>query len=645
MINLQQIDEQTINEAFVSTIAYFSSIEKIDMQRMKLQIEWARKIIDAWASGYQHCIVSAPTGFGKSLLAFFLSKFFSELERLLEEDEDTLMPAYALTSNKFLQSQYQRDLEDFAMLDWTAMLKGQANYSCSVNPELNFSTRPCSEESISNLESAKTKWQCAKDCKYIVSRRKAIQSDLTIFNYAYWLTSMNLANTIPNYPFQMRDLTIFDECHVLGQIVQDMFSVEFNTNQYIRRMLAADMAISNRMQQRSNMIFSDFTKLVGIVDGLKRAGDRFDEAYQIYTNMLLELIAFRNAYASKVIDLIKFLPKNDAGETIKTKEDTVMIDFAKTLANQCQQLLQLKDIYYQLGSETMVVSWSENATKKFAPIEQFGDITNWSIKFQCTNESELVKMSVLRNCNYGLFMSATIGNVKDYAAQTGIENYVGFEVPQVFDYAESPIFYVQPLISMNWKNKLENMPKLIQRIIMCIEAHPHDRGVVHTGNFEIMRELEKLNHPRIITYSNSAEKEDILRLLKSSDNAVICGPSLIEGVDLKDDLARFMIFAKVPFMSLADQLTKRKMQIYKQWYNWVTLSQILQGLGRGIRNDKDWCKTYILDASFLDFFRRYPPPSWVQSRISDTKYSSIGIPHNAEAEADAEFQKMLNGMM
>lgn len=641
MVNLQTYDEQSINDAFYDTITYFKTVHAIDAERMSSQIQWAKKIIDSYVQGYETVIVSAPTGFGKSLLAFFLAKFFDILLSKYTEDDNKGMASYVLTSNKFLQAQYQRDLDTFAFNNWSAMLKGQSNYGCDTDESLTFASRPCSDAGLGDLESGKSKWACGRTCKYITSRRKAIESNLSIFNYAYWLTAMQLTKTLPNYPFKQRALTVFDECHVLGNIVQDMFSVDFNINSYIRRYISSMSILAGRLVFHSSVSYSDMQHIVSIYDSMMKSSNDLLYVKELLSKLIDALTEQRNAYNVYVLDLIKQLPRKDDGAPITTKEEQVMIQFSGLLLNKINQLMQLKDVYEELGHETIVLSFDENNTKKIAPIEQFGEVCNWSMKLRCTNESALVKMFALTNCNYSLFMSATIGNIKDYAEQTGITNYVGFDVPQVFDYEKSPIFYVQPMIAMNHKNKDMNMSQLIQRIVMCVEKHPHERGLVHTGNFEIMRHLEQLNHPRILTYSNSAEKEDILRLLSKSDDAVVCGPSLIEGVDLKDDLCRFMIFAKVPYMSLADALVKRKIQVYKNWYNWTTLSSVLQGLGRPIRNDKDWCVTYLLDSSFADFFKRYSPPSWVSNRFKDTHYTNIGQIYDPVAEGEAEFERML----
>ena len=38
---------------------------------------------------------------------------------------------------------------------------------------------------------------------------------------------------------------------------------------------------------------------------------------------------------------------------------------------------------------------------------------------------------------------------------------------------------------------------------------------------------------------------------------------------------------------------------------WKTVNSILQGVGRGVRNEKDWCETYIIDGTFDNILLNY----------------------------------------
>ena len=55
---------------------------------------------------------------------------------------------------------------------------------------------------------------------------------------------------------------------------------------------------------------------------------------------------------------------------------------------------------------------------------------------------------------------------------------------------------------------------------------------------------------------------------------------------------------KVPYPSLADKFISAKRDFNPQWYAETTSISVLQGVGRGVRNEKDWCVTFILDGCF-----------------------------------------------
>jgi len=93
-------------------------------------------------------------------------------------------------------------------------------------------------------------------------------------------------------------------------------------------------------------------------------------------------------------------------------------------------------------------------------------------------------------------------------------------------------------------------------------------------------------------------------MLKRDHSKVLMGPSLLEGLDLKDNFSRFQIFAKVPYLSLGDRFVKTKLQINPSWYQWKAIINILQGTGRSVRSEEDWATTYILDASLADLIHK-----------------------------------------
>ncbi len=83
-----------------------------------------------------------------------------------------------------------------------------------------------------------------------------------------------------------------------------------------------------------------------------------------------------------------------------------------------------------------------------------------------------------------------------------------------------------------------------------------------------------------------------------SQDGVFVSPSSIRGVDLPDDLCRFIIIAKAPFQSLADKLVSARVYgsgLGAFWYRAICAQDIVQASGRGVRHKEDYCTTYLLD--------------------------------------------------
>ena len=106
----------------------------------------------------------------------------------------------------------------------------------------------------------------------------------------------------------------------------------------------------------------------------------------------------------------------------------------------------------------------------------------------------------------------------------------------------------------------------------------------------------------------------MIELFKKKKDAVLMGPSLLEGLDLKDDISRFQIFFKVPYPNLNEPLIKAKLNTSNEWYDWKTGISIMQGVGRSVRSESDWAITYILDASFKNLINKkgFFPPSFLE---------------------------------
>ena len=113
---------------------------------------------------------------------------------------------------------------------------------------------------------------------------------------------------------------------------------------------------------------------------------------------------------------------------------------------------------------------------------------------------------------------------------------------------------------------------------------------------------ERVRDDRLLVQVESKDREGMLREhTEGGKPTVLVSPSMMEGLDLRDDLGRFQVICKVPYPDYSDPLVARK---DRDWYDWRTVRSLVQAVGRGVRSSTDWTRTYILDSSFFDLLER-----------------------------------------
>ncbi len=115
-------------------------------------------------------------------------------------------------------------------------------------------------------------------------------------------------------------------------------------------------------------------------------------------------------------------------------------------------------------------------------------------------------------------------------------------------------------------------------------------------------------------------------MLQASKNSVLLSINFWEGVDLRDDLCRFIIIIpKVPYPDLSDLRNRTRLERGDRiWYELKAIMKIIQGSGRGVRHDNDYCTTYILDSNASWLFKKHMKelPAWFKEALSWCNYTT-----------------------
>jgi len=237
--------------------------------------------------------------------------------------------------------------------------------------------------------------------------------------------------------------------------------------------------------------------------------------------------------------------------------------------------------------------------------------------------SGLAERYLWRHGERFLLMSATILEPRTFARNLGIPDgeWEFIDLPSTFPKENRPVYYI-PCANMTHKTAQDEWPKVVEAVDAVLDAHPDDKVLVHTVSYSLSRYIagNTRHKGRVIIYDGARDRAAALERFRASDEPlVMLAPSMERGVDLPDDLCRVVVIVKVPYRSLGDKQVSARLYGSKDgraWYVVDAIRTLVQMSGRGVRHERDWAKTYILDAQFglvLKEWKRAFPQWWLEA--------------------------------
>jgi Rad3-related DNA helicase len=167
---------------------------------------------------------------------------------------------------------------------------------------------------------------------------------------------------------------------------------------------------------------------------------------------------------------------------------------------------------------------------------------------------------------------------------------------------------------MSYYDKADSFRKAVPIIERILERNKDNKGIIHSGNYQFNTWIKKaIKNDRLLIHDSSTREESLNTHIGSEEQTVLVSPSMMNGIDLKDDLSRFQIILKIPFPHLGSSKIKKRLETNSDWYNWKTLIEVMQSYGRSIRNQEDWAETYILDSCFDQVLDKRVPEYFKQA--------------------------------
>ena len=546
------------------------------------EFEWRKgqkeaiiEIIKAYVKGTKTVILDAPVGSGKSIIGMAVAW-------LLNQEKKT---GYILASDISLQEQYEKDFKHYNF-KWGS-IKGIDNYMCVDNMEKN-SLGTC------RIRGKRAKsMHCYFECPYFSARDIASESPTALLNYAYWLIMMNYVNQhLDETPFPPRDFLIADEGHKLLDIVQNHYSPRIDAKTIEKIEKITEFFAVYKVKNHIN----DLKELKDDIGGLYNTENQ-DELYELLQSIEGSMTNYLSSWNVLKEKVKKEYPHEDPPK--EWREALRLCDWLKDL--HCK-IEDFNDIVEQTSTRNII----KNPTGE-------NELT-----FNCLEEGYMMARYFHQWSGFTVLMSATFADPSNYLKSIALTSAKYIKMDSHFDFTKSPIYFYNKR-RMTYKEIERNLPWMYETIDEILETHKNENGIIHTASYDLALKIHngisKKNKQRILVYNGTEEKRQVLQILKMNKNKVLLGPSLLEGLDLKDEWSRFQIFAKVPYLSLSDKFVATKLKINPEWYRWKAIINILQGTGRSVRSEDDWAVTYILDASLADLIhnnRRAFPIEFMQ---------------------------------
>jgi ATP-dependent DNA helicase DinG len=173
---------------------------------------------------------------------------------------------------------------------------------------------------------------------------------------------------------------------------------------------------------------------------------------------------------------------------------------------------------------------------------------------------------VFGKCNRILMMSATILDKDAFCTSIGLapEEVKFIQVPSDFPLHNRPI---NPLnvVYLNYESLHKDAVKrtIAEAIDRIMTQHKDHKGIIHTTSYEqlnfIKENVSRDNRRRLLETDPEVQRDEIIKEhISATKPTVLISPSLHLGLDLKDDLSRFQVITKVPYLSLGDRWINEK---------------------------------------------------------------------------------------
>ena len=495
-------------------------------------------------------IAPGPCGSGKSAVCVGMAKL-------------TGLRTLILTSTKGLQDQYLDDFSSAGLVD----IRGQSNYECRLGGTCAEGARTGCTWRQGNPEKSR--------CRYLEAKNAALNSQLVITNYSYWLT-LNRWQDKPESHLGIFDLIIMDEAHRVPNILSDFAS------------------------------FTIYAKEIrGLLDSTEWPRIHGDDIDKWCEWGGVAVLAAEESYR-------ELRGRGNSPANLKAMEKV------KDLGSRLRTLSQLT----HMTETTWITQKEVGGGRSFTPLWGHHYAERWlyrgAKKVVATSatvgrsDAKYLGMECGR-CDDGRYIAETVESDCGHCDGTG--GFAYHEVSKSFPAANRPFVYCKltPPIRVDYRMGEGEKTLLYRAIDRFIQPRLHQKGIIHCRSYARAGEvLAYSDWSDFMIYHKRANglKSAVDKFKEAEPPAILLSPSIEEGFDFPADECRWQIVLKVPFVYGGDPLMKARTEEDKEYKEYLAAQSLVQMVGRPVRSADDWAQTVIFDSHWGWFGKKIDWQRW-----------------------------------
>lgn len=292
------------------------------------------------------------------------------------------------------------------------------------------------------------------------------------------------------------------------------------------------------------------------------------------------------------------------------------------------------------------IEWMEEEIERDNPwvvdvdSTKYGNSYEKTLELRPVNVSSFLKNNVWSRAKKRVISTATLpyrSNPEIWLRKVGLdpEKTKVITVSMRFPVENRPIHTGTMVASMSGEGDKDNWSAIMDRLEELASNHYDENGLVHTSSYSraqrVKEAVDKDKHPylyeNIIVHNQKADADNELEKWQNSERDIFLSPSMMQGVDLKEDMCRWQVLLKVPYPPMD---SRTEYIVNNQKYGWLeykerALIRTVQSYGRAVRSKSDTAEYYVLDKDFNKLVKNRTPPKWFTEAIDVREPNTDGV--------------------